>query len=126
MVAASAPTLSAEHIARLVDDPDRSAADRSNDLRRKPQPMLAFIGVRPGTVALDVSAAGGYTTELLARASGPTGLVYGQSPPRDPNRAPPPPAAPEGNSHPTATPAPVVAAAPPPVRRLYGRLPCGK
>ena len=46
--------------------------------------MLAFIGIRPGIVALDLSAAGGYTTELLARAIGPSGTVYGQSQPRDP------------------------------------------
>ncbi len=30
-------------------------------------------------VALDLSAGGGYTSELLARAVGPTGRVYGQS-----------------------------------------------
>ena len=63
--------------------------------------MLVFIGIRPGSTALDLSAAGGYTTELLARTIGPSGNVYGQSRPRDPNRAPTPPAAPEGNSHPT-------------------------
>lgn len=97
---AEAP-LSAEQIGRIVAEPGRSSADRTNDLRRKPEPMLAFIGVKPGMVALDLSAAGGYTTELLARAVGPSGMVYGQSPPaRDPNRAPPPPAAPEGNSNP--------------------------
>src|SRR4051794_8203356 len=94
--------LSAEQIGQIVASPDRSSADRTNDLRRKPEPMLAFIGVRPGMVALDLSAAGGYTTELLARAVGPSGVVYGQSPPpRDPNRAPTPAAAPEGNSNPT-------------------------
>ena len=49
--------------------------------------MLAFIGIQPGMSALDVSAGGGYTTELLARAIGPNGTVYGQSQPRDPNRA---------------------------------------
>src|SRR3954454_6272906 len=96
------PALASEQIAQIVAGPDRSAADRTNDLRRKPEPMLAFIGIRPGMVALDLSAAGGYTTELLARAIGPSGVVYGQSPPpRDPNRAPAPPAAPEGNSNPT-------------------------
>jgi predicted methyltransferase len=63
-------------------------------------------------VALDLSAGGGYTTELLARAIGPAGIVYGQSQPRDPNQALPAPAAPEGNSHP-AVPA---ASAPPPPR----------
>jgi predicted methyltransferase len=90
---ASGP-ISRERIAEIVASPDRSAADRSNDIRRKPEPMLAFIGVRPGMTALDVSAGGGYTTELIARAVGPTGKVYGQSAPPDPNRAKP--AAPEG------------------------------
>ena len=42
--------------------------------------MLSFIGVRPGMVVLDVSAGGGYTTELLARAVAPSGRVYGQTP----------------------------------------------
>ena len=100
----SGPPLSSEQIAQIVAGPDRSAADRTNDQRRKPEQMLGFIGIRPGIVALDLSAAGGYTTELLARAIGPSGKVYGQSRPRDPNRAPIPPAAPEGNSNPATTP----------------------
>jgi predicted methyltransferase len=102
-------TLSAEQISKIVESPDRSASDRTNDRRRKPEQMLAFIGIRPGITAFDVSAAGGYTTELLARTVGATGKVYGQSQPRDPNRAPP--AAPEGNSNPTVAAAP--AAEPP-------------
>jgi predicted methyltransferase len=101
-----APTLSSARIAEIVAGADRTAADRTNDLRRRPEQMLAFVGLRPGMVALDVSAGGGYTTELLARAIGPGGTVYGQSPQRDPNRAPVAPAAPEGNSMPSATPAP--------------------
>jgi predicted methyltransferase len=106
--------LSKERIAGILASPDRSAADRTNDIRRKPDQMLAFIGVWPGMVVLDLSAAGGYTTELLARAVGPTGRVYGQSAPRDPNRAPPP-AAPEGAATPPppGTPPPAPAAAPP-------------
>ena len=86
----SSPQLSSEQIARIVASPDRSEADRTNDLRRKPEQMLGFIGIRPGIVALDLSAAGGYTTELLARAIGPSGTVYGQSRPRDPSRTPHP------------------------------------
>src|SRR3954447_2461219 len=93
----SSPPISSEQIAQILASPDRSAADRTNDLRRKPEPLLGFIGIQPGIVALDLSAAGGYTTELLARAVGPGGVVYGQSPPpRDPDRAPKPPAALEG------------------------------
>lgn len=76
--------------------------------------MLAFIGVRPGMVVLDVSTGGGYTAELLARAIGPGGQVYAQYQPRDPGRAQPAPAAPEGASHPgtPAPPTPPPAAAP--------------
>jgi predicted methyltransferase len=86
-------TISRERIAEIVTSPDRSAADRTNDQRRKPEQLLAFIGIRPGMVAMDLSAGGGYTTELVARAVGPAGKVYGQSAPPDPNRAKP--AAPE-------------------------------
>jgi predicted methyltransferase len=113
--AQQSPTpLTKEQVAQIVASPDRSAADRTNDLRRKPEGMLVFIGIRPGITALDLSAAGGYTTELLARAIGPSGIVYGQSRPRDPNRAPTPPAAPEGNSHPTAASGTPPSAAPAP------------
>ncbi len=95
---ASVPPLSADRIAAIVASPDRSAADRINDQRRKPREMLAFIGVRPGMVALDVSAARGYTSELIARAVGPTGKVYAQNAPRNPGSMPP--AQPEGAAAP--------------------------
>jgi predicted methyltransferase len=103
---ALSPVLSSARIAEVVASPDRSDADRSNDLRRKPEQMLAFIGIRPGMLALDISAGGGYTTELLARAVGPAGRVYGQSAPRI---ARPPPAQPEGAAAPS--PSPSIAAA---------------
>jgi predicted methyltransferase len=112
------PPLSRERIAEIVNSPDRSAADRSNDLRRKPVDMLAFIGIRPGMVALDLSTGGGYTTELLARAVGPTGKAYGQStPPRDPAAPARPPVTPEGNASPQMAAPPAMANAAPPVRR---------
>ena len=95
---AAAPGLSQDRIAAIVASPDRAPADRINDIRRKPAEMLAFIGVRPGMVALDVSAGRGYTTELIARAVGPQGKVYGQTAPRDPARAAP--AQPEGAAAP--------------------------
>jgi predicted methyltransferase len=78
--------ISQERIAAIVASPERSAADRKNDERRKPEQMLAFIGARQGWTALDVSAAGGYTTELIARAVGPSGRVYGQTPRPDPRQ----------------------------------------
>jgi predicted methyltransferase len=73
--------LSQEQIANLISNPDRSIEDRKADARRKPQELLTFIGIRPGLNVLDISAGGGYTTELIARAVGPSGHVYGQSAP---------------------------------------------
>src|SRR6266404_606044 len=98
------PPLSSAQIIEILSSPDRTTADRTNDLRRKPEQMLGFIGIRPGIVALDLSAAGGYTTELLARSIGPTGKVYGQSRPRDPKQVPPSASVPEGNTRPNLAP----------------------
>ncbi len=49
------------------------------DAGRHPAEMLAFFGVRPGMRVAELGAGGGYTTELLARTVGPTGVVYGQN-----------------------------------------------
>jgi predicted methyltransferase len=67
--------------AALMAAPDRSDADREADKRRDPVPFLAFAGLRPGMKVLDMGAGAGYSTELDARAVGPTGTVYGQNPP---------------------------------------------
>jgi len=64
--------------AAIVAAPDRSDADRENDKRRAPVAFLTFTGVRPGMTVLDMGAGAGYSTELLARAVGPTGKVYAQ------------------------------------------------
>jgi predicted methyltransferase len=66
--------------AALLAAPDRSDADRAADKRRDPIPFLVFAGVRPGMKVLDMGAGGGYSTELIARAVAPNGMVYGQNP----------------------------------------------
>jgi predicted methyltransferase len=96
----TAPVLTQARITEIVGSPDRTGADRTNDVRRKPELMLAFIGIRPGMIALDMSAGGGYTTELLARAVSSGGRVYGQSAPRNPDSPPRQPVAPEGAAAP--------------------------
>jgi predicted methyltransferase len=106
---AGAPA-SPQRLAAILAAPDRPQADRVTDERRKPAEILAFIDVRPGAIALDLSAARGYTSELLARAVAPAGRVYAQNPPRDPLRAPP--AQPEGQAAPAPAAAPAAAAAP--------------
>jgi len=73
---AEAPTGPATAVAAA----DRSDADRALDAGRYPAETLAFFEIRPGMRVAELGAAGGYTTELLARAVGPTGRVYGQNP----------------------------------------------
>jgi predicted methyltransferase len=64
----------------VVAAADRSDADRQLDAGRKPAELLAFFQVAPGMRVLDLAAGGGYTTELLARSVGDTGIVYGENP----------------------------------------------
>ncbi len=55
--------------------PDRPKADLEQDARRKPEEILAFVGVRPGMRVADMFSAGGYYTELLSRIVGVKGQV---------------------------------------------------
>ncbi|MSQ52640.1 MAG: methyltransferase [Betaproteobacteria bacterium] len=68
----------------IIAQPDRSDADRKNDIRRKAAQLLAFTGIRPGMKVLDLATGGGYSTELMARGAGPSGVVYGQEGPNGP------------------------------------------
>jgi len=62
----------------IVASPDRTEADRQADARRQPAKMLTFTGVKAGMKVLDMEASAGYSTELLARAVGPSGTIYAQ------------------------------------------------
>jgi predicted methyltransferase len=64
----------------IIAAPDRTDADRQTDKRRDPVKLLTFTAARPGMKVLDMGAGGGYSTELMARAVAPTGVVYGQNP----------------------------------------------
>jgi predicted methyltransferase len=66
--------------AALLGAPDRSDADRAADKRRDPLPFLVFAAPRPGMKVLDMGAGGGYSSELMARAVAPNGVVYAQNP----------------------------------------------
>lgn len=63
----------------IVHDRDRSDEDRVIDQSRRPEKLLEFYDVRPGMRVLDLSAGGGYNTELLARVVGREGIVYAQN-----------------------------------------------
>jgi predicted methyltransferase len=64
------------NIEKALADPARPATDTSRDAGRKPGPVLAFTGIRPGMVVVDMLPGNGYYTRLLARAVGPKGRVY--------------------------------------------------
>ena len=70
--AASAQDAKAPDYEAIVASEDRSEGDRKADQRRQPAKLLAFTGVRGGMKVLDMEANAGYSTELLARAVGPT------------------------------------------------------
>jgi predicted methyltransferase len=80
-VFATAQAQTAPDYATLLAAPDRSDNDKQADKRRDPLPLLQFAGPRPGMKVLDMGAGGGYSTELMARAVAPNGMVYGQNPP---------------------------------------------
>lgn len=62
-------------ISAAINHPGRSDADRERDQRSKPQDILALLQLRPGQTVIDVFAAGGYYSQLLAYLVGPDGKV---------------------------------------------------
>lgn len=64
----------------VIASPVRTDQDRRMDAARHPAEFLAFAQVQPGMRALDVSAGAGYTSQLLALAVGPSGMVWAQTP----------------------------------------------
>ncbi len=67
---------------RTLASPDRNVDDFIRDASRKPVEVLTFLGIETGMQVLDVYAAGGYYTFILARAVGPDGRVFAQNTPR--------------------------------------------
>jgi len=60
--------------------PDRPAENKARDSGRKPIETVQFFGIKTGETVLDMIAAGGWFTEVLSAAVGPTGKVYSQNP----------------------------------------------
>jgi predicted methyltransferase len=78
--AAAAPAAPPPDYAALLVTPDRIAADAARDAQRRPAEVLAFSKVMTGNTVFEMEAGGGYYTELLSRAVGPTGKVIMQQP----------------------------------------------
>ena len=65
---------------QAIASPIRTSDDRKADTRRIPLAFLKLTGVKPGMRVLDVSAGGGYSTQLLALVVGKSGKVWAQGP----------------------------------------------
>ncbi len=72
----------ADRVRAAFNDATRPAADAEAHANRKPDLVLEFLGVHEGMTTLDVIAGGGYYTENLAAAVGPSGKVYMHNPER--------------------------------------------
>jgi len=71
----------AQDYEKVLAAANRTEDDRSNDKRREALKLLEFTGPKTGMLVLDMGAGAGYSTELMARAVGPTGKVWGQNGP---------------------------------------------
>ncbi len=61
--------------------PERSAENKARDAERKPIESVQFFGIKTGDTAVDMIAVGGWFSEVLSAAVGPSGHVYSQNPP---------------------------------------------
>jgi predicted methyltransferase len=86
LIGASVATLALaqdEQVSRIrtaLASPERSTANRDWDAARKPVETVQFVGIETGMTVVDVFAVGGWFTEVLSAAVGPTGKVYAQNP----------------------------------------------
>ncbi len=62
-------------LAERLASSSRPQADRDRDAGRKPAQVIEFLGITPGMSVIDLIAAGGYYTEVLAISVGPQGRV---------------------------------------------------
>jgi predicted methyltransferase len=72
-----------EQVTRMkaaLASPDRPQAEKDRDAARKPIETIQFAGIKTGQTVLEVIAVGGWFTEVLSAAVGPTGKVYAQNP----------------------------------------------
>ncbi len=72
------PRITAERSQKVIASPVRTDQDRRMDASRNPAAFIPFTQVQPGMQVLDVAAGGGYTSQLMALAVGPTGKVWAQ------------------------------------------------
>ena len=61
---------------QALADPAREDQGGAADARRKPGPLIALAGVKPGDKVLDLIPGTGYWTRIFSKIVGPEGKVY--------------------------------------------------
>jgi predicted methyltransferase len=67
---------SQEALDQALADPARKDQRVAADGRRKPAPLIALAGVKPGDKVLDLIPGSGYWTRIFSKIVGPDGKVY--------------------------------------------------
>jgi predicted methyltransferase len=67
---------SQDAVDRALADPRRNGQREAADARRKPGPLIALAGIRPGDKVLDLIPGSGYWTRIFSKIVGPDGKVY--------------------------------------------------
>lgn len=79
LVPTTALAFDTQALQQRLQSTDRTIADRMRDDARRPVEVLEFLGLRTGMTALDVYAADGYFTLIMAWAVGDSGQIYAQN-----------------------------------------------
>ncbi|MGJ8690674.1 MAG: hypothetical protein ACSHXZ_14255 [Gammaproteobacteria bacterium] len=74
--------LNKEALQQALLAPERDVAERIRDSARQPIAVLEFLKLRQGMQVLDLYAANGYYTYILAKAIGSEGIVFAQNAPQ--------------------------------------------
>ena len=61
---------------QALADPARKQDRDAADARRKPSPLIALAGMKPGDKVLDLIPGAGYWTRIFSKVVGPEGKVY--------------------------------------------------
>jgi predicted methyltransferase len=78
--AAQAQDEQAARMTTALTSSARPAEDKERDAARKPIQTVQFLGIKTGQTVIDAIAAGGWFTEVLSAAVGPSGKVLAQNP----------------------------------------------
>lgn len=68
------------YITAAVADGARPADEKAQDVHRKPDEVLAFVGIKPGDKVVDLMPGAGYYTRIFSKIVGAQGAVYAVQP----------------------------------------------